>query len=164
IEGREPPPFADPNMGKPWPVYDIFDTAEPGEQVFVGVVTDTQWQQFCRAFGLEELLEDPGLASQAARVAARPRILPLVAAAFAQLGKAERMARCERLGLPFAPIARPAQLFDDPHLVASGGLLPVDLCGAVGVPGGRPATPVAGLPALPVSLRDGRPGLRRQPP
>ena len=63
---------------------------------------------------------------------------------------------------PFAPIARPGDLFTDPHLLASGGLLPVDLSGAEAV--GTPARPDAGLPGLPISLPGGRPGLRRQPP
>ena len=83
---------------------------------------------------------------------------------FSSLPKTELMARCEALGLPFAPIAKPADLFDDPHLLASGGLLPIELAGSEGAPGGKPSIAVAGLPALPVSLPSGRPGLWRQPP
>jgi crotonobetainyl-CoA:carnitine CoA-transferase CaiB-like acyl-CoA transferase len=164
IEGHNPEPFGDPNMKKPWPVYDIFETADEGGQVFVGVVTDSQWRGFCEAFGLMDLLTDPDLATMAQLAAARARVRPRVADVFRTLPKAELMGRCEALGLPFAPIARPADLFDDPHLLASGGLLPVDLTSAEGVPGGAPAALEAGLPALPVSLRTGRPGLRRQPP
>ena len=74
------------------------------------------------------------------------------------------MARCEALGLPFAPIARPADLFEDPHLLASGGQLSIELAGAESRPGGRLANDIAELPGLPISLRNGRPGLRRQPP
>jgi crotonobetainyl-CoA:carnitine CoA-transferase CaiB-like acyl-CoA transferase len=164
VEGSDPPPFGDPNMAKPWPVYDIFDSADEGEQVFVGVVTDGQWRAFCEAFGLGDLLADPELATMRQLAAARPRVLPRVAEVFRSLPKAELMARCEALGLPFAPIARPSDLFDDPHLLASGGLLPVDLSAAEGASGGRPAAAQASLPGLPVSLRTGRPGLRRQPP
>jgi crotonobetainyl-CoA:carnitine CoA-transferase CaiB-like acyl-CoA transferase len=164
IEGRDPPTYGDPVKVRPWPVYDIFDTADPGAQVFVGVVTETQWRLFCESFGLTHLLEDPGLATPKQRAAERPRILPHVQAAFRRLPKAELMARCEALGLPFAPIAKPADLFDDPHLLASGGLLPTDMTGAEGASGGAPAAAVAGLPGLPVSLSAGRPGLRRQPP
>ncbi len=72
------------------------------------------------------------------------------------------MARCERLGIPYAPIAKPSDLFDDPHLLASGGLLPVEMSTAEG--GSAPAMPIASLPAAPVSFSTGRPGLRRQPP
>jgi crotonobetainyl-CoA:carnitine CoA-transferase CaiB-like acyl-CoA transferase/isopropylmalate/homocitrate/citramalate synthase len=164
IEGREPPPFGDPNMRKPWPLYDIFESADPGAQVFVGVVTETQWRGFCTAFGLGDLLADPELSNMRGLADARPRILPRVAAVFRALPKAELMARCEALGLPFAPIARPGELFDDPHLLASGGLLPLDLSGAEGAPGGTVAREGVGLPALPVMLPEGRPGLRRQPP
>jgi crotonobetainyl-CoA:carnitine CoA-transferase CaiB-like acyl-CoA transferase len=164
IDGHNPEPFGDPNMKKPWPVYDIFDSADEGEQVFVGTVTESQWRGFCETFGLTDLLTDPDLATMAQLAAARPRVLPRVAEVFRKMPKAELMARCEALGVPFAPIARPADLFDDPHLLASEGLLPIDLTGAEGAPGGAPAAHEAGLPALPVSLRTGRPGLRRQPP
>ncbi|KAA2212208.1 CaiB/BaiF CoA transferase family protein [Teichococcus oryzae] len=164
ITGRNPPPFADPAMQKPWSVYDVFDSADPGEQVFVGVVTETQWRGFCEAFGLEELLSDPSLATQSKRVADRSRYLPRVAAVFRSLPKATLMARCEALGLPFAPIARPADLFEDPHLRASGGLLETELTSAQGAPGGVPVQPAAGLPGLPISLDGRRMGIRRQPP
>ena len=164
ITGRDPPSFADPAMGKPWSVYDIFDTAEAGAQVFVGVVTETQWRGFCAAFGLADLLDAPGLATQAERVADRGRYLPRVAAVFAGMGKAELMGRCEALGLPFAPIAKPGDLFEDPHLLASGGLLETEMRGAEGAAGGAPARAVAGLPGLPISMDGARFGLRRQPP
>ncbi|MDE2006126.1 MAG: CoA transferase [Rhodospirillales bacterium] len=164
IVGRDPPPFGDPAMIKPWSVYDVFDTADPGQQLFVAVVTETQWRGFCEAFGLEDLLADPALATQALRVADRTRYLPRIADLFRAIPQAALMARCEALGLPFAPIARPSDLFADPHLLASGGLLATDLAGAEGAPGGVPSQPMAGLPALPVVLDGARPGLRRQPP
>jgi crotonobetainyl-CoA:carnitine CoA-transferase CaiB-like acyl-CoA transferase len=164
IEGKDPPPFGDPEMAKPWPLYDVFDTADEGAQVFVGVVTETQWRGFCEAFGLTDLLKDPTLSTMVQLAQGRPKFLPQIAKLFRTLSKAELMARCEALGLPFAPIARPADLFEDPHLLASGGLLPVELTGAESAPGGKLANEVAGLPGLPISLRNGRPGLRRQPP
>jgi crotonobetainyl-CoA:carnitine CoA-transferase CaiB-like acyl-CoA transferase len=37
----------------------------------------------------------------------------------------ELSAKLEKAGLPYAPIARPDQLLDDPHLKASGGLVPI---------------------------------------
>jgi crotonobetainyl-CoA:carnitine CoA-transferase CaiB-like acyl-CoA transferase len=164
ITGRDPTPFGDPDMPKPWPLYDVFDTADEGAQVFVGVVTDTQWRAFCEEFGFGDLLADPALAGMRQLAAARPRFKPRIAEAFRKLPKAELMARCERLGLSFAPINKPGDLFEDPHLLASGGLLPVDLAVAEAAPGGAPAKAGAGLPGLPLSLPSGRPGLRRQPP
>ncbi len=115
-----------PDRVRAWALYDNFKTAG-GELVFVGVVTDTQWKVFCEAFGLSDLLADPALKTNPQRVDARPRILPIVSAIFAKLSKAGLMAKCEQLGLPFAPIAKPEDLFDDPHLNASGGLTPVTM-------------------------------------
>ena len=137
--GQEAPPMSARQVA--WPIYDIFDTAGGG-QVFVGVVTDTQWRLFCAAFGLSALADDPALRLQGERVAARPRILPVVAAALARFTAPALMAECERLGLPFAPITRPVELFDDPHLNASGGLVPVTL------PNGAETR----LPALPLAF------------
>lgn len=128
-----------------WPVYDVFDTADGG-QVFVGVVTDTQWPAFCLAFGLDDMADDPRLAGKRQRVEARGWTIPRVAAAFAAYTKPALMAKCEALGLPFAPIGRPVDLFDDPHLNA-GGLVPLTL------PDGKPVK----LPALPVALDGARP-------
>ena len=151
ITGAAPPPMG---VRRPaWPIYDIFDAAD-GAQVFVGVVTDTQWQVMCREFDLAELASDPALATQAQRVDARGRTLPLVAARFGAMAAPALMARCEALGLPFAPIARPVDLFDDPHLNASGGLVPLTL------PDGRTVK----LPALPLALDGERLPLRRDLP
>jgi crotonobetainyl-CoA:carnitine CoA-transferase CaiB-like acyl-CoA transferase len=144
ITGQEPPPMS---VRLPaWPVYDIFATADGG-QVFVGVVTDTSWPAFCEAFGLEELARDPSLATKNQRVQARDRTIPVIAAALSGFTQAELMAKVEALGLPFAPIGRPADLFEDPHLNGSGGLVSLTL------PDGRAVR----LPALPVSLDGARP-------
>jgi crotonobetainyl-CoA:carnitine CoA-transferase CaiB-like acyl-CoA transferase len=136
-----------------WAIYDVFDTAD-GDQVFVGVVSDSQWKVFCDAFGLTDLGTDPALSANNQRVQARDRIMPRVRARFAQLTKAELMAACERAGLPFAPITRPEQLFDDPHLNGSDGLTGIRL------PDGR-ATRV---PTLPFEMGGRRFGARLDPP
>lgn len=115
-----------PDRVRAWAIYDTFDTADD-KKVFVGVVTDSQWKVFCEAFGLQDLLADAGLKTNPQRVAARDRIMPVVARVFRGLTKTEAMQRCEQLGLPFAPITRPEELFDDPHLNASGGLAPLEL-------------------------------------
>jgi crotonobetainyl-CoA:carnitine CoA-transferase CaiB-like acyl-CoA transferase len=115
-----------PDRIRAWAVYDTFRTSD-GEMVFVGVVTDTQWKIFCEAFGLHELLADDHLKTNPQRVVARPRVIPIVTALFAKMTKAELLAKCEKLGLPFAPITRPEDLFEDPHLKASGGLTDITL-------------------------------------
>jgi len=119
-----------PDRIRAWAVYDTFKTSD-GELVFVGVVTDTQWKIFCDAFGLADLLADPALKTNPQRVEARPRVIPIVTALFARMTKPELLAECEKLGLPFAPITRPEDLFDDPHLKASGGLTDITLMNGV---------------------------------
>lgn len=146
MEGRmtRRPATPMPDRIRAWAVYDTFKTAD-GDQVFVGVVTDTQWKVFCESFGLADLLADPSLKTNPQRVEARSRIIPIVADIFAAMRKQEVMARCEALGLPFAPIAKPEDLFDDPHLKASDGLSRITL------PNGEQAD----VPVLPIEM-DGR--------
>ena len=136
-----------------WAVYDVFDAADGG-QVFVGVVSDSQWRSFCAAFGLLDWGADPGLAANNQRVAARERLLPRLRALFVGLERAELLARLEAAGLPFAPIVRPEELVDDPHLKASGGLAPVRLADGS----------LAELPTLPLRMDGRRFGVREHPP
>jgi crotonobetainyl-CoA:carnitine CoA-transferase CaiB-like acyl-CoA transferase len=143
------PVAAMPDRVRAWALYDNFKTSD-GDLVFVGVVTDTQWKIFCEAFGLHELLADPALKTNPQRVEARPRILPIVTEIFGRMSKQALMDKCETLGLPFAPIAKPEDLFDDPHLNASGGLTPVRF------PDGRRTK----VPVLPVEMNGQRFGTR----
>ncbi len=142
VTGKPAAPM--PNRLSAWAIYEVFDTADGG-QLFVGVVSDTQWKVFCECFGMTELAADATLATNNQRVQARERLLPLVRARFARLSKAELIAACERAGLPYAPIVKPQELFDDPHLNASGGFAEVTLAD-----GRRVKTP-----ALPFEM-DGR--------
>jgi crotonobetainyl-CoA:carnitine CoA-transferase CaiB-like acyl-CoA transferase len=84
----------------------------------------------------------------------RDWLIPELQQRLGRFDAATLSARFEAMGLPFAPIARPEQLFDDPHLNASGGLLPISL------PDGRTAK----LPALPIAIDGHRPALQRDVP
>jgi len=127
-----------------WAIYDVFETQD-GEQVFVGVVSDSLWEKFCAAFDLRELGADPQYKTNSQRVLARDTLLPQVRELFKGYPKADLVAKLERTGLPFAPIGKPEDMFDDPHLLASGGL------GDVRLPDGTQTR----LPLLPLEL-DGR--------
>ncbi len=145
--GQAPPPMSVRQSA--WAVYDVFETADD-ERVFAAVVSDTQWRKFCEDFGFAEFLADASLARNTGRVQQRERTLPVIRARFAQLAKSELMAMLEATGLPFAPIARPQDLFDDPHLNAGGGLLDITL----------PNGTATRLPALPIEMDGRRFGLR----
>jgi crotonobetainyl-CoA:carnitine CoA-transferase CaiB-like acyl-CoA transferase len=140
-----------------WAVYEVFETGDDS-QVFIGVVSDAQWRTFCEAFDLKELGSDESLDKNAERVNQRERILPIIRAALKGYPKQQLMQRLEQAGLPFAPITKPEDLFDDPHLNAGGGLLPIT------IPNGENAGAEARLPALPLEMNGERLGLFRDVP
>ena len=150
ITGEEPPPMA---VKKPaWGVYDIFPTQD-GDRLFVGVVTDTQWEVFCREFGAADLAADGRLRSNAQRVQERGWLLPKLEEILRRYAKADLAQKLEAIGLPFAPITRPRDLFDDPHLNAGGMLETKD-----------PRGTTFKVPGLPLELGGKRLGMRNQPP
>ncbi len=137
----------------PWPVYDLFDT-RGGEKIFVSIVGEEHWDGFCRAFGCDAWLDDPRLVTSQGRVDNRSWIIPEIAAIIAEHDIAQLCPILERLGLPFAPVNRPGDLFDDPHLNASEGLLELTLND------GRKVK----TPALPFTFNGQRLKKRRDPP
>ena len=122
MTGEPPPPMS--ARVSAWSVYDVFTLAE-GEQLFIGAVSDKQFVALCNVLGCPELAREPQFATNAARVAARPELLARLAPIFARQRVAPLSAALEAAGLPFAPIVRPEQLLDDPHLKASGGIVPM---------------------------------------
>ncbi|WP_411969919.1 CaiB/BaiF CoA transferase family protein [Paucibacter sp. DJ2R-2] len=151
VTGKPAAPM--PERISPWGIYDVFAVAD-GEQIFLAVVGDTQWATFCQAFDFADLQADPRLLTNNLRVLERAWLIPELRRRLQPRAAAEIAAVFEAAGLPFAPITRPEQLMDDPHLLATGGLAPMTL------PDGR-ATRV---PLLPLSLDGERLGLRRDPP
>ena len=142
-----------PSRISAWGIYDVF-TVAGDEQIFLAVVSDTQWAVFCEAFAFADLKADARLRSNNQRVLARDWLIPLLRERLATRSAAELSDVFEANGLPFAPITRPEELVDDPHLLATGGLAPLTL------PDGRQAT----VPLLPITLDGQRLGLRNDPP
>ncbi len=120
IEGVESPPM--PERLFSWPVYDIFETAE-GRQIFVGAVTEGQWATLCGILGLDDLAKDPRLQTRPDQIAARDWTLPIVGQAIAARAYDDLLAALDDSGIPFSPIARPAEMYDDPHVNRPGGLI-----------------------------------------
>jgi crotonobetainyl-CoA:carnitine CoA-transferase CaiB-like acyl-CoA transferase len=124
MTGQPPRPM--PARDSPWGIYDVF-TVQGGEQIFLAAVSDAQWQTMCDALGLADLKADPSLATNNDRVRARPWFIVALRERLAQRSAAELAAIFEREQLPFAPIRRPEDLYDDPHLLATGDLADVVL-------------------------------------
>jgi crotonobetainyl-CoA:carnitine CoA-transferase CaiB-like acyl-CoA transferase len=108
-----------------WAIYDVFETKD--DPIFIGVVTDALWEKFCRLFALDALWADESIRKNNDRVLARERIMPVIRELISRFTRAEVIGKLDGSGLPFAPIGRPEEMFDDPHLLASQGLEPVTL-------------------------------------
>jgi len=151
LTGEAPPPMS---VKRPaWGVYDIFETGD-ADRLFVGVVTDTQWAVFCKAFDEPALAADARLRTNGDRVKQRGWLIPRLGETLKRYTRAELERKLESIGLPYAPIAKPWDLLDDPHLSASGGLMTTQL------PDGK----VAHIPALPIALNGERLPKRADPP
>lgn len=122
MSGEPPRPM--PARTSAWSVYDVFDLAG-GEQLFLAATSDRQFITLCGILHREDLAQDPALASNAQRVAARPRLLAELARTLAQCRREKLETELESAGLPYAPILRPDQLLQDPHLRSSGALAPL---------------------------------------
>lgn len=146
-----------PSRISAWAIYDVFEVAE-GEKIFLAVVTDTQWKIFCDVFGFSDLYADPNLKLNNQRVQARSTLIPEIKKRLAGFTAKEITAVFEKNGLPFAPITRPEQLFDDPHLMATGGLVPITLTD--GPRAGSQTT----TPLMPLMMNGKRLGVRLNPP
>jgi len=146
-----------PARDNPWAVYDVF-TVRDGEQIFLAAVSDAQWQKFCDVLGFADLKAEPELATNNQRVQQRPRLLATLRERLAARSAAELAALMEQAGLPFAPIRRPEDLYDDEHLLATGGLADVQL------PDGPRAGETVKTTLLPFTLAGERMGVRLDPP
>ena len=142
-----------PSRISAWAIYDVF-TVKNGEQIFLAAVSDKQWAIFCEALGLADLLADPRLKTNNDRVQARDWLMPQLRSHLSGRSAAELAGIFEANELPFAPITRPEELFDDPHLNQSGGLAPIRLNNGT----------ESKVPLLPLTLGGMRPGVRLQPP
>ncbi|TWO69830.1 CoA transferase [Caenimonas sedimenti] len=155
MTGKHPAPM--PARDNPWAVYDVF-TVKDGEQIFLAAVSDAQWNTFCGVLGFADLQAEPELASNNLRVQQRPRLLKAISERIAHRSAAELASLMEKAGLPFAPIRRPEDLYDDEHLLATGGLADVRL------PDGPRAGESVKTTLFPFTLAGERLGVRLDPP
>jgi crotonobetainyl-CoA:carnitine CoA-transferase CaiB-like acyl-CoA transferase len=136
-----------------WAVYRVFELAD-GESVFIGITSDKHWERFCDVFGRDDLFADERLTTNNGRITEREWLLPELEQFFATMTKDEVVRRCNEAGIPFSPIARTEDLFDDPQLNEGDSLLDVEL------PDGRHTK----LPRLPIRIDAYDLGLRLEAP
>jgi len=151
VTAKPMPPM--PSREGAWPIYEPFTTAD-GEQIFVGLTSDGHWRRFCEHFKRDDLLQNPAYRTNEDRVRARPVLRQVVAAIVARHRLAELAELFDRIDIPFAPVAKPGDLFEDPHLNAGSRMLEIDFPNGVR----------AKLPRLPLEMDDHDFSLRRQAP
>ena len=151
VTGRPLPPM--PARESAWAIYEPFATAD-GKQIFLGLTSNGHWQRFCDHFGRQDLLDDPAYATNEDRVRARAALRPIVANIVARHTLDDLAELFDRIDIPFAPVARPGDLFDDPQLNAHGRMLEIQFAnGARGK-----------IPRLPIEIGAHDFALRRQAP
>ncbi|HEY2818334.1 MAG TPA: CaiB/BaiF CoA-transferase family protein [Casimicrobiaceae bacterium] len=155
MTGKHPAPM--PVRDMPWAIYDVF-TVKDGEQIFLAAVSDAQWQTFCDVLDFADLKADPSLGTNNQRVQARGRLIAQLRERLSSRPADELAAIFERAGLPFAPIRRPEDLFDDVHLNATGDLADIEL------PDGDRAGETVRTALFPITMAGRRLGVRLHPP
>jgi crotonobetainyl-CoA:carnitine CoA-transferase CaiB-like acyl-CoA transferase len=149
--GVAPPPM--PARKGAWGIYETFATKN-GEPLFIGITSDNHWRTFCHQFSRPDLFSDPRFTTNALRVENRPALREYVA----EIALQHDIATLERLldeaNIPFSPVRKPSDLFDDRQMNAHGRMLPIRM----------PKGNVAKLPTTPICFDDEAPGLRHQPP
>lgn len=151
MTGEVPPPF--PSRVSAWSVYDTFSVAA-GEQLFIGAVSDKQFLTLCEVLQRPDLASDPALATNAQRVAVRPALLKQLGDTLQHHDLDTLCAQLQAAGLPHAKVVRPDQLVNDEHLIASGGLVPMQ----------TPEGDTTQVVLLPLLMGGRRPGVRHPLP
>lgn len=151
VTGNESPPM--PERVSAWSIYQLFKSSE-GENVFIGVTSDQQWQRFCEIFGFQDLLENESLKTNNQRVEEGTWLIPELQTRIGQLSTKQIVTLAEKARIPFAPVSRPTDLFEDPQLNEGGSLVETQLSGGVKTK----------LPKIPLRIDDHDFKLRGNPP
>ncbi len=93
----------------------IFATADG--YITAGAVTDAEWAGMCRAFGREELIEDPRFGTAAARVHNRAERRTIMNREIAKWPTAEILARLDRETVPAAPVLTRVDVIGDAQVI-----------------------------------------------
>ncbi len=98
--------------------YQVFATADG--QLVIAVGNDGQYRKLCAILGTPEWADDPRFVNNAARLANRAELIPLLAAKIAAWDAQPLSLALEAEGVPAGPINDLAQVFADPQVIARG--------------------------------------------
>ena len=98
--------------------YQPFNASD--QPIIIAVGNDRQFARLAAIVGHSEWAEDPAYATNAARVAARDTLVPLIAEIIATKVAAEWLEQLEAAGIPAGPINTISQALADPQAVYRG--------------------------------------------
>jgi crotonobetainyl-CoA:carnitine CoA-transferase CaiB-like acyl-CoA transferase len=151
FSGGNIPPM--PARESVWSVYRVFESQD-FEQVFVGITSDKHWARFCEVFDRTDLLQNEKLATNNGRIDEQAWLMPNLESMFKKYSKNEIIEKCDLAEIPFSPIARPEDLFEDIQLNQGNSLWLTKMAGGL----------EAKLPKLPLEIQDTPLALRMNPP
>ena len=151
VTGAPPPPM--PARLGAWGIYEVFRTKDD-ENLFIGITSDPHWQRFCEIFQRPDWFADPRFTTNGDRVMNKAELRPLVTEIATSHTIAELSRILEAAAIPFSPVRRPTDLFDDPQMNFNGRMLETRMLQGQ----------VTKLPTLPLDIDGESPGLRLQPP
>jgi crotonobetainyl-CoA:carnitine CoA-transferase CaiB-like acyl-CoA transferase len=115
-----------PERVSAWSIYRIFETKDK-KLIFIGIISEKHWQRFCEVFEFGDWLANTDLATNNDRIAQRSWFIPALEERLKQRDQQDIIYRCEKADIPFAQIARPEDLWQDPQLVDGHGLVEITL-------------------------------------
>ncbi|MDB4293156.1 CoA transferase [Maribacter sp.] len=115
-----------PSRVSAWSIYKVFDTKD-NDKAFIGIISEKHWERLCEVFKWADWLNDERLKTNNLRIDEREWFIPAIDERVKQFTKAEIIERCEKGHIPFAPISRPEDLFEDEQLNKGNSLMEVTM-------------------------------------
>lgn len=142
-----------PSRVSAWSIYKVFDTKD-NDKVFIGIISEKHWERLCEVFEWNDWANDDSLETNNKRIDERDWFLPALDERVKTFTKAEIIERCDKGHIPFAPISKPEDLFEDKQLNKGGSLMEVTM------DNGK----VTKLPKFPLEYKGTRVEKRLDPP
>ncbi|RKR15203.1 crotonobetainyl-CoA:carnitine CoA-transferase CaiB-like acyl-CoA transferase [Maribacter vaceletii] len=142
-----------PSRVSAWSIYKVFDTKD-NDKAFIGIISEKHWKRFCEVFNWQDWLSDERLKTNNLRIDEREWFIPELEERIRQFTKQEIIEKCEKGHIPFAPISRPEDLFEDEQLNKGNSLMEVNLGDGK----------ITKLPKFPIEYKGTRVEKRLDPP
>jgi crotonobetainyl-CoA:carnitine CoA-transferase CaiB-like acyl-CoA transferase len=152
LGGTEPQPAAGRIMVNP--LMGAYRTRDGRHIQLVFLEADRYWEDFARAIGRQDLLDDERFADLAARGANSEALVEILDAEFASRDFVDWKATLAHLDFPWAPVQSVSELLADPQVIANGYIQALR---------DEQGEELYSMPAVPVHFDGEPPAMRRAP-